>query len=112
MTIADNDVPTVTIAATDAAASETGPDAGTFTVTRTGVDDRVADVQYSVGGTATSGADYAALTGTVTIAAGQSSATVTVTPVDDPGVEGDETVDPHADGRDVAYSVGTPARRR
>ena len=34
ITITDNDVATVTVAATDAAASEAGPDAGTFTVTR------------------------------------------------------------------------------
>ena len=106
VTIADNDVPTVTIAATDAAASETGPDAGTFTVTRTGATTASLNVQYSVGGTATSGADYAALTGTVTIAAGQASATVTVTPVNDAEFEGDETVGLTLTAN-AAYSVGT-----
>src|SRR2546423_3411276 len=36
ITIADNDVPAVSVSATDSTASETGPDAGTFTFTRTG----------------------------------------------------------------------------
>ena len=107
VTVADNDVPTVTVAATDAAASETGPDAGAFTVTRTGATTASLNVQYSVGGTATGGSDYAPLTGSVTIAAGQTSATVTVTPVDDPDFEGAETVSLTLTAN-AAYSVGTP----
>ena len=62
VTIADNDVPTVTVAASDAAASEAGSDPGTFTVTRTGATTTSLNVQYSVGGTATSGSDYTPLT--------------------------------------------------
>ena len=91
VTIADNDAPAVTVVATDATAGEAGPDAGTFTITRTGATTLPLAVQYGVGGTASS-ADYAALTGTVTIPAGQLSATVTVTPVDDGNIEADETV--------------------
>src|SRR5204862_6470806 len=84
---------TVTVVATDASASETGPDAGTFTFTRTGSTAAALVVQYRVGGTATNVSDYALLSGSLTIPAGQASATVTVRPVDDPDAEAAETVD-------------------
>jgi hypothetical protein len=107
ITIADNDLPTVTVNATDAAASETGPDTGTFTFSRTGSTASALTVTYSVNGTATSVSDYSALSGSISILAGQASATVLVTPVNDPAFEGDETVrvtiTPNA-----AYAVGSP----
>jgi hypothetical protein len=89
--IADNDAATVTIAATDPSAAEPSSP-GTFTVTRTG--DTTADlvVTYLPSGSAVNGADYEALSGSVTIPAGASSATITVTPKDDALVEGPETV--------------------
>jgi len=85
------DQPVVSIVASDADAAEKGLDAGTFTITR---DDAagVLTVRYTVGGTASNGSDYAALSGSVVIADGQTSATVTITPIDDPIYEGDETV--------------------
>lgn len=73
--------PTVSIVATDASASETG-DTGTFTLSRNLTDTSIT-VSLSTGGTATSGADFVALPTTVTFAVGQSSTTVTVTPIDD-----------------------------
>jgi hypothetical protein len=82
----------VTVAASDASASETGPDAGSFTFTRTGSTAAPLVVAYSIGGTASNGSDYLALSGTVTIPAGQASALVTLTPVDDGACEGSETV--------------------
>jgi hypothetical protein len=99
---------TVTVAATDASASEAGPDAGMFTFTRTGTTAAALPVQYRVGGTATSGSDFAALSGSVTIPAGAASATVRVTPVDDPDAEAPETVDVTVQP-DGAYTVGTPS---
>ncbi|MEK7731156.1 MAG: Calx-beta domain-containing protein, partial [Planctomycetota bacterium] len=83
VTIADNDQSTITIAATDANASETGPDTGTFTVTRAGGDQTVAvTVNYTVAGTATGGGtDYATLSGSVKIAANDAPAPRTGTPV-------------------------------
>jgi hypothetical protein len=99
---------TVTVAATDASASEAGPDAGMFTFTRTGTTAAALLVQYRVGGTATSGSDFAALSGSVTIPAGAASATVRVTPVDDPDAEAPETVDVTVQP-DGAYTVGTPS---
>ncbi|MHC4717316.1 MAG: Calx-beta domain-containing protein, partial [Planctomycetota bacterium] len=96
VTIASDDVLEVTIAATDPNASETGPNAGTLTITRAGTGPAVTDgdltVNYNVSGTA-SAADYTeSLTGSVVIPDGQGSVDVTITPVDDPDVEGDETV--------------------
>ena len=87
-------IPIVTIAATDADASETGPDSGTFTVSRTGDTTDPLTVTYTVGGTA-AGNDFTptpALSGTVTIASGAADATITITPAEDSDVEGDETV--------------------
>src|SRR5207237_1095300 len=49
-------------------------------------------VAYTVAGSAAPGTEYAALSGTVALAAGQTSATVNVLPVDDPHIEPDETV--------------------
>ncbi len=57
--ILDDEVaPMVTIAATDANASETGPDTGAFTVTRTGSTEAALRVYYYAGGSAQNGIDY------------------------------------------------------
>ncbi|MEW6302831.1 MAG: S8 family serine peptidase [Verrucomicrobiota bacterium] len=110
VTIADNDqpppLPTVTVTATDTNASESG-DAGSFTVSRTGSTSSSLTVKYFLGGTAGNGVDYQALSGTVDIAAGSSAATVTVTPMDDTALEGDETVTLTLSA-DTAYTVGSP----
>jgi len=111
VTIADNDQPppkpTVTVAATDANASETGPDSGTFTVRRTGDTTAGLTVHYSLGGTAANGSDYASLSGSLTIPVGAASAAVTVKPINDSAVEGNETVVLTVSA-DAAYTVGSP----
>ncbi len=84
--------PVVTLTATDDTASEPGSDTGAFTVTRTGGTAAALTVNYRVSGTATSGSDYTALPGSVTIPAGQSSATILVTPLNDTIGESTETV--------------------
>src|SRR5437879_4205543 len=99
--------PTVTTVATDATASEQGPDTGTFTVSRTGGTASALTVQYSLGGSATYGIDYQSLPNSVTIPAGAASAIVTVTPIDDTEVEGDETVILTISA-DAAYNIGSP----
>lgn len=100
--------PTVTITATDASAAESPLGMGILRVNRTGLTTAALNVVYSVGGSATTGSDYTALTGSVTIPAGQSTATITVTPINDNLVEGAETVvvtlSPNA-----AYTVSTLA---
>lgn len=97
---------TVTVRAADATASESG-DAGVLTFTRTGSTASALVVTYQVSGTATSGADYTPLSGSVTIPAGQSSATASVRAVNDSEVEATETVEvtllPSG-----GYIVGTP----
>ncbi len=84
--------PTITIAATDPDAAEASLDPGVFTITRTGDTSADLTVNYAVSGTATSGTDYTALTGSVNIMTGSATATITVTPVDDAIVEGSETL--------------------
>lgn len=85
-------LPLVTIEATDAAASEAGQDVGTFRISRTGDTTDALVVSFTTGGTAAGGDFTPALTGTATIAAGQSFVDVTITPVDDAVVESAETV--------------------
>lgn len=82
----------ISVTATDPTGSETGPDPAVFTITRTGDTTDPLTVNYTVGGTMQTVIDYTALSGSVTIPAGQASATVTVNPVDDALVEGSETL--------------------
>jgi hypothetical protein len=98
-------LPTVTITASNTTGSEPGTDIGAFTVTRTGDISAPLTVTYTIGGSAGNGADYATLPGTVTIPAGASSATVTITPLDDPTVESTETVVLTLSS-DGAYTIG------
>ncbi len=83
---------TLTIAKTADAAEPTS--AGNFAISLpTGITAKEnITVNYTVGGTATAGADYTALTGTATILAGQNAVNVAVNVIDDKIVEGTETV--------------------
>lgn len=108
VTIAD-DPPIVTVTATDADAAESGQDPGVFTFTRTGGNLAAAlTVSFSRGGTATNNSDYANIGFSVTIPANQSSATVTITPIDDTAVEVPETVMLTITAS-TTYVIGTPA---
>jgi hypothetical protein len=108
--IIDNDeetvLPEVTVIATDDSAHEEGPTTATFTFARTGDLTEALTINYTVSGTATNGTDYVALTGTATIAAGNSTTAVTVTPIDDDLVEGTETVIVTIDAS-ADYTIGT-----
>ena len=77
VTITDNDSAVVTINATDDSAAESA-DHGQFTVTISNPSDTDTVVSYSVSGDATPGSDYTALTGTVTILANTTSASIDV----------------------------------
>jgi hypothetical protein len=107
-TAAQPGLPTVTVLATDANAGEAGGNTGTFTVNRTGSTSGSLTVSYLVGGTATAGQDYTALSGSVTIAGGKSSAPLTVTPVNDSSPEPTETVVVTLANRS-SYNVGSPS---
>ena len=65
--------PAISVVATDAQASFTGSDTGTFTITRTGATTSPLTVQYALGGTAVNGTDYNLLTKSAIIPAGKSS---------------------------------------
>merc|ERR1711964_799037 len=92
--ITDNDAATVSIAANDATATEAAGNSGQFTVTQTLASSTDTVIQYSVGGTATATTDYTALSGTVTIAAGDTTATIDVSGIiNDTIVEATDTVE-------------------
>lgn len=93
-TILDDDLPVVSITATDDSAAEAGLDAGQFTISRTGPTTAPLTVTLARSGSATSGTDYAAIATplSVVIPASASQATVNVTPVNDTSNEGTETV--------------------
>jgi hypothetical protein len=115
------ELPTVTIAATDAFASEVSPlldrlpDSGQFTVSRTGPTASALSVSYQVLGTAGNGIDYEMLSGQLAIPTGASSATINVNVLDDALVEPSETVvlrllqPPCAPGVSGCYTVGMAA---
>ena len=84
------DTAQVTIAATTDGV-EPGTN-GVFTVTLSAASSTDTTVSYTVAGSATAGSDYTALSGSVTILAGATTATITVPVLDDALVEGTETV--------------------
>src|SRR5438552_1364261 len=91
VTILDDELPVVNIAATDDTAGEPA-DTGEFTVTRTGNLSNELIVYFNTGGQAVHQADYAAIGDRVRIPPGGSSATITITPIDDPFREDPESV--------------------
>ncbi|MFY7932764.1 MAG: Calx-beta domain-containing protein [Microcystis aeruginosa] len=81
----------ITVAISDASAGEPA-NAGVFTLTRSGNIGNALTVNYLLAGSATNGVDYSNLTRKVTFAAGSSSATVTINPIEDTAIEGNEVV--------------------
>jgi hypothetical protein len=111
LTILDDDVlAEITVAATEPTAGEptTGEGTGTFTFTRSGYTASALTVNYTVGGTAASGADYTPIGTEVTFAAGSATATVTVSVIEDAEVEPDETVTVTL-AAGVGYLLGAPS---
>ncbi len=109
-----DDEPVVSIEATVPVSSEMDTSPGEFTVTRSGSAAGVLVVYYSIDTSGPNAAipmtDYVALSGYVTIADGQSSATILVTPEGDSLVEGDEIVDVTLDsGSDYHVSTTSPS---
>ena len=96
------------MSADDATATEAGPTGGVVRVMRSGDTSAALTVSFTVGGTATAGEDYVALSGSVTIPEGSTSATVPVDALDDESVEPAETVTVTV-ASDAAYTVGSPA---
>jgi hypothetical protein len=87
----------VTILATDPFAREgtngsTGLNTATFVVSRAGATNDPLEILFNIGGTASNGVDYAAIRSPLTIPAGQRSARIVITPMDDARPEPVETV--------------------
>ncbi len=94
-TILNDDSSTISVTATTPFVTEGGPGApgtGTFTFTLTNPIATARTVSYSVSGTATSGTDFIALSGSFVMPAGALTYTRSLTPIADLVVEGDETV--------------------
>jgi hypothetical protein len=106
ITILDDDFMTVTVSTTGGNAAEPSTP-GTFTVQRDGDLTEALVVNYNLGGSASNGVDYVALSGTLTIPAGAPSADITITPIDDPLIEGDKSVIISITNS-LNYDVGTP----
>lgn len=113
VTIADDDLPVVSIVATKATAKENGgtKDPLTFTVSRTGITTAALEVTLTHGGTSAD-ADFAAeFPSTATIPAGKSSVLVTLVPKDDTTYESIETATVGIDfSGEKPYTVGSTLR--
>jgi trimeric autotransporter adhesin len=101
-----SNAPAVTVTASTATATEAGTVAGALTFARTGDTTEALTVHYTVGGTATPGNDYNALSGIVTLEPGSATAVVPVIPIDDLAVESNESVTVSL-ASDPAYVIGS-----
>jgi Ca2+-binding RTX toxin-like protein len=94
-TITNDDLLLITLTASDANAGET-VNPGSFTLTRTGPTTSALTVLAAFSGTASNGTDYTTVpfmsnTAQITFAVGSTTAVVTLNPIDDLVVEGNET---------------------
>ncbi|HET6409233.1 MAG TPA: Calx-beta domain-containing protein [Chthoniobacteraceae bacterium] len=105
ITLTDSNVPIVSITAAPASTIE-GGDIALFTVTRTGPTNLALGVQYTPSGSATNGADYASLSGSIVIPASQSTASFSLNPIDDTAAESEEVVTATLQST-ADYAVGT-----
>jgi hypothetical protein len=103
-----NPLPVVTIVATTSNTTEGIASPGVFTVTRTGTTTTDLIVYYVLSGSAASGVDYIALSGSVTITSGNASAAINVFALSDALVESTETVVATLSSN-AAYAVGSPS---
>jgi hypothetical protein len=106
-TIVDDELPVVTIKASDTTASEPGTDTGRFTITRVGDKKFALSVNLTIAGSASNGADYVLINETLVIPPNLATAVINVTPLDDPQFEGPEVVS-FTIAQGVGYVVGTP----
>ncbi len=106
-TILNDDVPSATISVSPAAVAEDGAPNLVFTVTLNQASFSAISVNYSIGGTATNGTDYATIASPLVIPAGNTTGTITVNPTADATIEADETVTLTL-AAGTGYTVGVP----
>ncbi|MGB4859684.1 MAG: IPTL-CTERM sorting domain-containing protein [Dokdonella sp.] len=107
-TILNDDVPSASITVAPAAVQEDGAANLVYTVTLDQAALSPTTVNFTVGGTATSGTDYAAVTSPLVIATGNTNGSITVNPTADATIEADETVIITVVSG-TGYTVGTPS---
>lgn len=107
-TILNDDVPSASIAVSPATVAEDGATNLVYTVTLSQASLSATSVNFTVAGTATSGADYAAVTSPLVIAAGNTTGTIVVNPTADATIESDETASITL-AAGTGYTVGVPA---
>jgi len=91
-TILNDDVPSVTVSVSPAAVAEDGAPNLIYTFTLNQAAFSATSINYTIGGTATNGTDYATIASPLVIPAGNTTGTVTVNPTADATIEADQTV--------------------
>lgn len=91
-TILNDDVPSATVSVSPAAVAEDGAPNLIYTFTLNQASFSAVSLNYTIGGTATNGTDYATIASPLVIPAGNTTGTVTVNPTADATIEADETV--------------------
>ncbi|MFN4095165.1 MAG: putative Ig domain-containing protein [Sphingomonas sp.] len=107
-TILNDDVPSASITVAPASTHENGAGNLVYTVALNQASASPVTVNYTIGGTAINGNDYASIGTSVTIAAGATSQTVVVDPNGNGTIEPDETVILTL-AAGAGYTVGVPA---
>lgn len=107
-TILNDDVPSATISVSPASVVEDGAPNLVYTVILNQANPAAATtVNYTIGGTAANGTDYATIASPLVIAAGNTTGTITVNPTADATIEADETVTLTL-AAGAGYTVGVP----
>ena len=106
-TILNDDVPSATISVTPANVAEDGAPNLVYTVTLNQASFSALSINYTIGGTATNGTDYATITSPLVIPAGSTTGTITVNPTADATIEANETVTLTLNAG-AGYTVGVP----
>lgn len=96
----------ITVRATTPLASEPGDNPGTFTIYRSGDTNAAVTVDFTLAGSATNGVDYASTPTSLTLAAGQFSTNIVITPVDETSAARYKKVELRLDPGHGAYRVG------
>ena len=107
-TILNDDVPSVTVSVSPAAVAEDGAPNLIYTFTLNQANPGSAtSINFTIGGTAANGTDYATIASPLVIPAGNTTGTVTVNPTADTNIEADETVTLTL-AAGAGYTVGVP----
>jgi hypothetical protein len=100
---------TITVAATDDSANEETSDTGTWTITSNSAVDGDLVINISLSGSATNGTDYSTIGSSATISDGDTTTTVTLTPINDDDYENGSETATLTIASGSGYDVGTPS---